>query len=214
MRELANKIENMVKRDAPGEPGVWERLHIASGGVGRAPSKALQRELQELLKPLTEEDKEHLLQLANTRGWVKPRSPREVPPALESVTLSLRNDLAYGSGLRGRMQSFRAALLAESGMDQDTRDPVSLARAFLARVDGLARLHGDDGMNAHIEQARQDILSGVPDRYLERVLERVLDIEEARSEDPEALRDARDQRRKDGWSALRSAKARSESRGR
>ncbi len=201
-----------MKRDTPGEPGVWERLHLASGGVGRAPSKALQRELQGLLKPLIEEDKERLLQLANERVWVKRRDPREVPPALESVTHSLKNDLAYGSGLRGKMQSFRAALMTESGVDQDTRDPMSLAKEFVARVDGLTRLHGDDGINAHIEQARKDILSDVPERYLERVLERVLDIEEARSEHPEALREVREQRRKDGWSALRSARGGSASR--
>jgi hypothetical protein len=159
------------------------------------------------MKHANEDDLEKLLRVSNERGWSESRLPGTPPTPLEAEQLFLRNYLEYGPGvgMAGAFNGFRMFYRALEATPQDTRDADTIAEEFLRRVQALANFRGEDELSTHLEAARTDVLGDLSERMRGRVLEKILDLEEAcasSAAESASLRDERAARTKAGWRAL------------
>jgi hypothetical protein len=166
---------------------------------------AFKREFRNQLEGFTDDDKETLLRVTNERQWAKPRLPETMPELLERAQLRLKVDVTFGTEDHGRR--LVSTLRAIFGAKQDTRDAATIAEAFVSRVQGLQTLENRDVDDA-FSQARKDLLEGVPDHYRKKVVEKILEREEAnlaaegRKNELQEVVASRDERRARGWRAV------------
>lgn len=151
-----------------------------------------------LLAGASKADLERVLYAANERWKETSREPMTPMEPLEYWRNSISALLRDGSPIGRMTWAIHTALAGPLALRADTRDASTIAEQFLAKVEGLSRLHGEQDMDRHLERARDDLLGGVPKRYQAQVLERMLDLEEARAapEDREDLKASREERQR------------------
>lgn len=192
-RELLDEIDAMLRR---GDEPAARRFHR-----------------KELLRR-SDDDKETLLYAANERWRLTPRAPMSltVPDLREGVLFALKNDVAYP----GPIESVTLAVVdvvataftwGGLGVLPDVRDARTMAEQFLGRVEQLMCLP-DATLDGTVSRARNEVLQGVPKSYRRKVVERVLDAEEAllrekgADEALETVEQERPARRERAWQAL------------
>jgi hypothetical protein len=211
----ARDIVRTLERVATGEaapataPGIFARIVTTLVPMVVPPAGVAVWDTSEaLLKGAPEEDLEAVLRAANERWGPTKREPGAAVGPLEFWRTGLAAQLRSGPGLagylRGTAEGFRELATVAFGPREDTRDAQTIAEEFVHRVEGLARLHAEETTEQHMSQAREDVIEGVPTHYRRKVLERILDLEEAAlpEEGAAELQQERGARREHGWKAL------------
>lgn len=186
----------------------------AAVGVGRSRSStvwglvAVAHESWRLLRGVTVQDREVVLHAANAR-W--PQREAGSGDAIGLWKVLLKQQTVYGAGLKAFVKASQV-LRRGNGKAPDTRDMRGLADAYIERVWELADRYGtaEGGAPAcHLQQARREVLKGLPADYRSKVLEAILDREEevlrAKGGTPgelASIRRQRESRETRGWCYL------------